>query len=248
MAYRRRYVKKRKPAYRRKPYRQYRRRPTTSLAALKARTHYFTRMLPDYHLWNAGPGTVKFADTLGNGISPPSGYDLGATLASINGTSQFGLTYLTQFNQVLESNDFTELFDRYRICGVKFTILPMSNSARTNSVDSIGTISYVVDFDDNQMPSSEQDLMVKQGCKTKRLSKPVSIFYKPRLLAGVTDANGSIVGDNPKKPGWLNMANPLINHYGLKMWFNDLNVNSPNTTNMIIKLRTKIYFKCKDTQ
>lgn len=248
MAYRRRYVKKRKYTgiRKRKTFRP--RRKQSSLAAIKARTHYFSRMLPDYHLFNASSGAIKFADTNGNGISPPSGYNLGATLASLNGTSQFGLTYLTQFNQVLEINDFTELFDRYQICGVKYTIIPMNNAARSNSLDSLGTMSYVVDYDDNNMPTSEQDLMVKQGCKTKRLAKPVSIYYRPKLLAGVVDSDGAITGDNPKRPGWLNCANPLVNHYGLKMWFNDLNVGDPHTVNMILKVRTKVYFKCKDTQ
>lgn len=219
-----------------------------SIRAHKVLAHKFSRMLPDYHLYNAGSQVVKWADTNGNSINVPTGWNYVGSTPGMNGTTKFGISYLSQFLQILDTSDFTSLFDRYRITGVKLTIIPMNNTARANSLDSIGTCSYVVDYDDNDVAGNENDILVKEGSKTKRLDKPFSIYYKPKTLSGVVDVDGNVVGSAIARPQWLNMENPAVNHYGLKMFFNDVNVGAQQTSNMLIKLRTKLYFSCKDTQ
>lgn len=220
--------------------------------------HRFTRYMQDITIMNdAATGNVCLADSLGakyavpsNGwnIGTPSGY--GATLTSANGTKAFSAGYIVQFANIINSTEFQSLFDRYRIRGCKVQIIPMNNSARTYSSDSLGTCTIVRDYDDANLVSLENEVLEKEGSRTYRLSKPVSIYFKPRLTQGLMDNTGAIVpvGIKAGSNQWINMSNMNINHYGLKLYFNDVNVPASTGVSTIFKIRTKLYFECKDTQ
>lgn len=221
----------------------------TKLGKPRLIPHKFTRYVDDVHLGNDAAGNMVLYDT--NGVlqgTSFAGYQVGPTGTGVNGLVQYGLVLQGVLGNILNHTDFTRLFDRYRIKGISVKIIPMSTVARTNSVDSIGELTYRVDYDDIAMPATQNDLLESELAHSVRLTKPISIFYKPRAKSVVIDELGNQVavalGTNKQ---WLDCQNPFIPHFGLKMFFNDINRGSA-TVNSLFKLRTKFYFEMKDTQ
>lgn len=138
-----------------------------------------------------------------------------------SGASQYG-GWNFQLSQVPTYQDFTTLYDQYKICGVKVKVIP---SVAVNTVvvsqptqsDPIGTsqatlpsLYYVFDPNDSATITTYQDIFSYQKWKTKRLNRPWSIWIKPRFNA---DVSGSSIKSSR---GFLNTTLTTVPHYGIK--------------------------------
>lgn len=217
----------------------------------KYNTHKFIRL---------GENCVITGGTSGLGtiaIDGPAGFAIGPSSGDYNSTYQFGGAMQFQLNQTLEWKDFTNLFDRYRIKGVKVTIIPLGQPS-TNAAPALlantnyPTIALAVDNDDADLPTTWEQIAVKQDCKIKRLSKPVSVYIKaPKLANTIYDG---ITNAYTISKGWVNTQYADVPHYGLKFFMRDCPLPQPpqagaiNGANVMFRVVTKYYLSMKDPQ
>lgn len=196
----------------------------------------------------AGAGTVALNTTA-------SGWALSAPAIDSNGTYQFGGAMQFQLDQSLQFTDFALLYDRYKIKGVKVTIIPLgqpSTNATTQGLadTNYATIAIAVDNDDASLPADWNAVAVKQDCKIRRLSKPISVYIRnPKLAAAVYDG---VTNAYTSKTGWLDMGSTGVPHYGLKFYVRDCPLpaypTGGNGANVMFRVVTKFYLAMKDPQ
>lgn len=117
--------------------------------------------------------------------------------------------------------DFTTLYDRYRISGVKLHLFPRI-SQQTVAGNAVAATSYTppighaVDYDDTTAPTAITDLQQYENFRIQSEFKPFTIYIKPRLAIAVY--NGSVFTSygnaNPKQ--WIDAASPSVPYYGWK--------------------------------
>lgn len=181
-----------------------------------------------------------------------SQYASGAAWGSdiLTGTYYSGFALNNRLNFLEDSTDFTRLFDRYKINGVKVTFLNQISEATAGGAQVLPLLTYAIDYDDQGPPTASQ-MRQKQYVKRKVLTanKPVSIFYKPKKLLTVSDlatTSNSVITN----VGWTNCDNPGVNHGGLKFILSNLYGGAPATTSVQsqIDIVVQYYLSCKDPQ
>lgn len=169
---------------------------------------------------------------------------------AIPGSYQNGFCCNFAINKVVDSSDFTALFDRYKIVGIKAKFMYQINNADAGGQSVLPTIMYYPDYDDNAAPTYGQ-MRVKQGVKSKVLeaNKPFSIFFKPKRLVSVSDGAGNS-NSMITNSGWLNSQFAGVNHLGLKFYINNLYGGAPATTTVNAQLEVQFtyYLAFKDPQ
>lgn len=150
-------------------------------------------------------------------------------------------------NQITTPSDFTALFDRYKILGVKVKVIPYINDAPVGGAQIIPTLTYAIDYDDSTTPSSENGLMQHQYVRSKRLDRPFSIYIKsPKQVLTSQDITGAVIGQGSTVNNWNDCAAPSIPHYGLKWWMS--NIYSPASAQLGIRFQHTFYLGFKDPQ
>ena len=197
----------------------------------------FRRAGQEQTIQNTGPGTIALTNT---GIN---GWAVSTPAADANNLFQFGMAFQGRLDQCQAFTDFTTLFDRYKISGIKVKFIPLTTQATLNTA--VPMLAYAIDLDDASVPGSYAELNQKYNVRKKRLDKPVSIYLKPRVAASVYNGLGS--GYAVGKPMYIDCNNTAVPHYGLKCWFRDVSL-STNTTNTVIRMETTYYLSMKDSQ
>jgi len=205
----------------------------------------FKRYCEDSTLINSGTGTVSWNGKAG------VNWSISATSPDDNGLYQFGGSMSFRLDDVLQDNEFISLFDKYKITGVKLTFIPLSYDAAYVSTggnsSTIPTMTYAIDTDDVVVPNLASQLLVKQDVRVKRLSKPFSVYIKPRINLSVQAAGGSTDLALSQKSGWLNCSYNDIEHFGFKFYLRDMPL--PTTgSNSLIRVQAKYYIALKDPQ
>lgn len=218
------------------------------VGAYKAPT-YIKRVGQQCRIGNdpTGSGGNPIATATGNGsLICAAGTSLSDTL----NTRQVGASMLFKLDSVQDSNDFANLFDRYKIIGVKLKFLyqcNLANSDSTTGTNALPLLSYTFDADDATQPTQLEDVQKKQYCHQRILNGNgmFSIYLKPRILKEVYNSAIS-TGYNSAKAAWLDTNSAAIPHYGLKMWLN--NWNPGNTKFHQLTIYPTYYLALKDTQ
>lgn len=184
-----------------------------------------------------------------------SGWALSSASSDHNGLYQFGGAMQFQLDQTIEAGDFSLLFDKYKIKGVKVTFIPLgqpsTNATTVNLADTnFASIAIAVDNDDASLPGSWNTVAVKQDAKIRRLSKPVSVYIRsPKVASAIY--NGATTAYSPKT-GWVDMTNTSVPHYGLKFYIRDCPLPAPpssaNGAQVSFRIVTKYYLALKDPQ
>lgn len=226
-------------------------RPLKNLYAFRR----FGSTVSIYHA-SGDPGDVwRIQDTSGTCINPYLASGAVWSAGLLAGTYGNGFSLNFMLSQLQNYTDFTNLFDRYKLTGVKVTFLYQISEATAGGAQVLPTINYGVDYDDNSAPTSLDVMKQKQNTKRKILSanRPFSIFVKPKhinALLGIPGASPTTVLANSTNVGWLNCEYPSIAHTGLKFWVQDLYSGATATTTIQSKLDISIqmYVKTKDPQ
>lgn len=157
---------------------------------------------------------------------------LTANPATAGSTHYWAISYKFNLQNILNLNEFTNLFDSYRIDKVQLKIMPyasvMAAGTASVGVEGLSPIAhYVIDHDDNTVPTASEvgiaQLHEYAGYKRKRvLNDGVTITFKPSAQGIVFDqeaTNSMIVASELKHSTWFDSAAPGVDHYGLKMIF-----------------------------
>lgn len=209
------------------------------------RTHFFKRLGQEIILANSTIGNQPSWTASGNGSVLAGG-----NLTDDFGTWQLGATLKFMLQCVTDPADFTSLFDRYKIVGVKLNFLFQSNLSGLSggNTSPLPLLTYAFDGDDANVPADKTTVQVKQYAKQRILNgnRSFSIFIRPRLdklvyAGAVSSAYTS------ERACWLDAARTDVQHYGLKMWINNW-YSDPATSSYKLTIQPTYYLACKDTQ
>lgn len=206
------------------------RRRTMALArgAIGARVHIFKRVaeafgfvsgvtgVSTFETINTGSGTNEFLLNLAN------------TSASQfqNGAYQFGGALQFMLKHVANYSEIVNLFDNYRIKMVYVKVLPGFNSADVSGgYINIPMMHYTVDADDGATPNNRSEILQNSKCRSVRLDGPFTIAFKPRaqtiVQSQANGAAGTVAGGLLPASTWLDTANQVVPHFGLKFWIDE---------------------------
>lgn len=128
------------------------------------------------------------------------------------GTDTFGVI---QFNlsQLPNHTEFTQLYDQYKIKGVKVKLVPKYNSVDITSPGSTQLLT-VIDYDDANAPTTINDLLQYQNMKMTTSNRIHGRYLVPRSNTEVSNS-GLGVASAPKRQ-WLDCGYPTVQHHGIK--------------------------------
>ena len=104
----------------------------------------FRRAGQEQTIQNTGPGTIALTNT---GIN---GWAVSTPAADANNLFQFGMAFQGRLDQCQAFTDFTTLFDRYKISGIKVKFIPLTTQATLNTA--VPMLAYAIDLDDASVP------------------------------------------------------------------------------------------------
>lgn len=209
-------------------------------ARLYRNSYLFRRQAQLMRITQTAANTVAITD--GNGC-----LSIGTTGAdSMSNTIQWGNSYLFKLSSVIDSTDFTNLYDRYKINGIRLKIMYQADSASVGGLGVLPIFNYCPDYDDAAVPSSLNAVETKQKARSIILTanKPVSIFVKPKVASALYQS--LLTGYAVSKAPFINSTYPDVQHYGLKTWIN--NFYAPAGANNQITIQATYYLSCKDPQ
>jgi len=182
------------------------------------------------------------------------------TPASIDVTGvEYGKGEAFTFDSIRAYNEFSALYDRYRITCVQMQITLVTNPSSTWSTNDPLTAGakaqttnwfpkfwYVKDYDDASAPSLAS---MRERSNVKnfvlRPNKTFKLNIRPAIL-NQTYRTLTSTGYSPHWKQWIDMQQTDVPHYGLK-WVLDTQGLDPNDI-LPFKLRIeyKYFFTCKD--
>lgn len=114
-----------------------------------------------------------------------------------------------------------ELYDYYRIDGIKLEFYPQWNSASgVNAQPEIGMarLTHAVDSNNGFAPATEGDILQNHVSKSPLFNRVIKKYFKvqPQTLAVGQPGNpGSMTNPDRTRNWWLQTADPTVAHYGI---------------------------------
>lgn len=147
-----------------------------------------------------------------------------ATIAGdVSRTAKGAFTF--QLNDLPGSADFTQLFDYYKLTGVKLRFqLNLDPGAQTAANSTYPRMFYAIDHDDAQNPTDSNELRQRGKCRQWLLNpnKPMTVFLRPKYL-NLISYNAIQNGYQIGKQSWLDLGIPDLPHYAFKYVIENLN-------------------------
>lgn len=141
-------------------------------------------------------------------------------LTTVPGVAPTLFQYQFKLSDVPGYGDFTQLYDQYRIKGVRITFYPAANTSYTGSSSSmpIGEFYTVLDFDDSTLPANIEELNQYQTLRRTYFNRPHKRYFKPlSTQSGVYQSGGVTTGYRSLPSStWFDCGNPNILYYGIK--------------------------------
>lgn len=211
-----------------------------------------SRLAPAFYV---APGSVVGVPQLAGGTTL---WNVGS--ASLSGGLMAGLydvpfSKAFQLNDVINSSDFTALFDTYYIKRVSITVrcstLAVGSQAGTVMLTN-PTIYWYTDYDDNTLPSVN-DVRERMGVRSKQLvpGRAVRISCVPRADIPVYSAAGALSGAAVGRgKQWLDTGVANIPHYGIKGMIASLDCRAvaAGTAGFQLTFETKYTFGLRDVK
>jgi len=225
-------------------------RPIPSYRGLSQWTPYkfkFT-LLPNI-LTSNNTGTVTFqspiAGTSEVGMTPFGPLSVGSLVPSATGLANyvdFGCACAFKLSDIQNVTLYAGIYDAYRIDKVTVHMQYLSNSASVNGSGIFPTFYMYNDPDDQNIPSSLQQITAKQGVRKFYPGNGARTVFShnivPRaaeVLAAAPTAGFGI----GRKHKWINCTGTLtsaVPHFGYKVWVTDWETGSndkPNVANVV---------------
>lgn len=233
--------RRRKPAAGTRVYRK--KRFLRQYGRVQSRVHMIKRLgKPAYIQNDAISGQPVLSATAGGSM-----FQTTPVAGQLPQTWESGFSAQFQLNSTIDFTDMTQLFDRYKIVGVKLKFQYLANAGTPISTANLPTLHYAFDGDDSAGPVAPNDVLSKAYCKTRVLNAniPTSVYYKPRVSKELYISPG-VYGETSERPCWIDCNNPQVPHFGMKMWLADWLGGVDN--NNAIRIQPTYYLAFKDTQ
>lgn len=153
--------------------------------------------------------------------------------------------YGVQLSQLINSGEFTTLYDQYRFikCTVKF-FLRIDPAAQSASAASYPKLFWHRDYDDESAPATLDEIRENGKCKYRVMdpNKPVVVTFVPNVLQLVY-ASAIANTYKPAFKQWIDCNVPGAKHYGFKWGIDDL-----TNTNYRVDLETECIIECRNSR
>lgn len=162
----------------------------------------------------------------------------------ISNVAKGGLSFL--LGDVPNAGEFQNLFDQYRISGIKLQFsLNLDPAAQSASAAVFPRMYYVVDQDSNDSPASSDELRQYGKCRYALIqpNRTLNLFIRPKPLTQIYDSTIT-TGYRTDKNGWVDLATPNVPHYGFRYVIEQFN----NSIGMNIQVHATYYFAMKGTR
>lgn len=157
------------------------------------------------------------------------------TTTDASGNLFIGLDY--QLNDLEDHENFTRLFDSYRITGIKTTFYPITNAY--TSAAQLPQIAIAADYDDSLAATNFTYMLNRAGSRVCQFNHPCQKYITPAVRTVVMDP--SIVNSyGQKRKKWLDSRDPTVPHYGMKIAFQ----GSPSQS-ITYQIKTVYYLQFK---
>lgn len=161
-----------------------------------------------------------------------------------------------QFAHLINSSEFTTLYDRYKLTGVtmKFQLINDPDSSYDpTGVSNTGStffpkLWWIRDYDDSSTETLDQ-FRQRAGVKYTILkpNKEVKIFVKPAILTQLY-STATTTGYSPKWNQWIDIGNTNVPHYGLKWIFDTNGIAARTDRPWYLRVEMQYRFSCKDVR
>lgn len=201
-------------------------------------------------------------DTFSSNITV-SALNAGLIRVDLNGT---GPTYKFFWGQSIgfsladipNYSEFTQLYDQYKINKIVLKIYPFNNipsTANTTATSGgVGLIIHSILDPDNLLVASADEAGVNtlrqyQNYKTVNMSnkKYFKKVITPRMLEGVVNSAGTIVGNRVNKSYYIDCAYPSVPHYGVHLLYEFINPTTA-TVSYFLRIEATYYMSFKDVR
>jgi len=137
---------------------------------------------------------------------------------TVAGVTPTIFTYRFNLTQLSSYTEFTNLFDFYRIKGVKITFYPPSNVAATGVVNMpIGEFYSIIDNNDSAVPTAA-DMLEYPTLRRTYFNRPHKRYFKPLAIqSGVYIESGVNTGYRSLPSStWFSTQDPSVTYFGIK--------------------------------
>lgn len=158
-----------------------------------------------------------------------------------NPVSFLGYRLYFRLSCVTGYQDFTALYDQYKIRAVKVSFIPMVNVTTAQESGYASLIYSTYDFNGESSNPTPDEIRQYQYCKWSPYGKIHKRYFFPRALEA---SDSTKVGPQ----NWISTANPDVDYHGLLV--NVSNVPSIPTSGgvPIYKIEVKYYLSFKNTK
>lgn len=177
-------------------------------------------------------------------------------------TSSHAIEYA--FQNIINPNDFADLYDRYMITCVVHRFRLVNNPNATiynNGTNTTGNtvtlwnassyfpkLWYCPDYDDSATETlQEMQQRAKTKCMVLQPNKQYKIVVKPAVTIQ-TYRTTTTTGYAPKWKQWIDMGQRDVPHYGLKFVVDTSAQDPVDVMPYIVEYTTQYFFKCKDVR
>lgn len=179
-----------------------------------------------------------------------------------NASAEINAVFVPNFADLKNVTEFSNLYDRYMLIGVKYMFRLVTNpntehntGSSSNTQTLIGNNTFpelwaCADYDDSAAITRSQ-IQEYQNVRRRVLqpNRVTSIYLAaPRVKTGALDASTVKASVMAKPYQWIDMAQTTIDHFGLKIV-----ICAPTPTvnlnpDFNVHVEAKYYFKCKDVR
>lgn len=163
--------------------------------------------------------------------------------------------YELSFSDLLQSSDFANMFDQYRITKITYSVQLITNPDAAypmNGTGTSGTINpsnwfpkvwYVVDHDGGPTETIST-IKERQGvrCRILQPNKEIRISFQPKCRT-LTYSTSTSTGYAPRNIK-IDMSDINVEHYGLQMVFDSNGLDPQDSYPFRINIERKVYFTC----
>lgn len=126
--------------------------------------------------------------------------------------------YKFKLSDLPNYTEFTSLFDKYRITGIRAQFLPRVNIMDLKNVNAsfteIPPVLTVVDYDDASGTDDYASLCQYENAKIHNQFRPFSVYFKP--MVAIAAYQGAFTGYSSSRKTWIDAASPSVEYYALK--------------------------------
>jgi len=163
--------------------------------------------------------------------------DYGNLLTSSAGAAVF-LGKSFTFVDLPQQSQFGALFDQYRVDQIELWITPTSTTANLQQTGT--TYAVVVDYDDDNTPSTPAQLLNYTNVVEQTVSNALYLKWQPHV-ANALYGGGVFTSFGNKPCGWIDSGSSSVRLYGVKMFCGS------SASTVVFQFRARFHFSTRNT-